>query len=75
MYVLNRFQIVEMAKKYKRTPEQILLRYQMDMGHIALSQLQSKTEMKNNLEVFKFEISKSDLTVMDKLDRRTKTYV
>lgn len=67
--------IVDLAKKYSRTPEQILLRYQIDMGHIALSQLQSKMQMKNNLEIFKFELSKSDLTAMERLDRRTKTYV
>jgi len=67
--------IVDLAKKYNKTPEQILLRYQLDMGHIVLAQLQSKTELKNYLDVFKFEISKSDHTAMEKLDRRTKTYV
>lgn len=45
------------------------------MGHIALSQLQTKLQMKNNLEIFKFELSKGDLLAMEKLDRRTKIYV
>lgn len=75
MSKLNQFQIVDLAKKYKKTPEQILLRYQLDMGHIALSLLQSKTELKSNLEIFKFELSKSDLTYLEKLDRRTKTFI
>jgi aldehyde reductase len=67
--------ILELAKKYKRTPMQILLHYQLDMGHIVISPLQSKTELKNNLEIFKFEMSKNDLITMEKLDRRTKVYV
>lgn len=67
--------IVDLAKKYSKTVEQILLRYQIDMGHIALFELQSRLQMKNNLEIFKFELSKSDLMAMEKLDRRTKTYV
>lgn len=67
--------IVDLAKKYSKTPEQILLRYQIDMGHIALSQLQTKMQMKNNLEILKFELSKGDLMAMEKLDRRTKIYV
>ncbi|XP_037049259.1 aldo-keto reductase family 1 member B1-like [Bradysia coprophila] len=66
--------ILDLAKKYSKTAEQILLRYQIDMGHIALSQLQTKMQMKNNLEIFKFELSKGDLLAMEKLDRRTKIY-
>ncbi|KAJ6625699.1 1,5-anhydro-D-fructose reductase [Pseudolycoriella hygida] len=67
--------IVELATKYKKTPEEILLRYQIDMGHIALAQLQSKSRMKNYLEIFKFTLTKSDLSALEKLDRRTKAYV
>lgn len=71
----NLLQIVDLAKKYSKTPEQILLRYQVDMGHIGLSQLQTKMQMKNNLEILKFELSKTDLMALEKLDRRTKIYV
>lgn len=66
--------IAELAKKYSKTPEQILIRYQIDLGHIALSQLQSKAQMKTNLDIFKFELTKGDLLTLDKLDRRTKIY-
>jgi len=67
--------IMSLAKKYNKTPELILLRYQIDMGHIELSPLQSKPELKKYLEIFNFELSKSDLAAMEKLDRRTKTFV
>lgn len=61
-----------MAKKYKKTPEQILLRYQIDKGHIAVPAIQDKSDLTSNLEVFKFELNKSDVEAMDKLDRHKK---
>jgi aldehyde reductase len=67
--------IVDMARKYSKTAEQILLRYQIDLGHIALSPLDTKMRMKTNLDIFKFELSKADLIAMEKLDRRTKIYI
>lgn len=68
------FQIVEMAKKYKRTTRQILLRYQIDKGHIAVPEVQNKSDLMSNLDVFKFELNKSDISAMDKLDRN-KQYI
>jgi len=66
--------IVEMAKKYKRTTEQILLRYQIDKGHIAVPEVQNKADLMSHLDVFKFEMNKADISAMDKLDRN-KQYI
>jgi len=66
--------IVEMAKKYKRTPEQILLRYQIEKGHIAIPEVQNKSDLMRHLDVFKFEMNKGDISAMDKLDRN-KQYI
>lgn len=63
-----------MAKKYKRTAKQILLRYQIDKGHIAVPEVQNRSDLLSNMEVFKFEINKSDIAAMDKLDRN-KQYI
>jgi aldehyde reductase len=64
--------IMDMAKKYKRTPEQILLRYQIDKGHVAIADAQNKNDLKTNLEVFKFDLNKSDISAIDKLNRQKK---
>lgn len=61
-----------MAKKYKRTARQILLRYQIEKGHVAVPEVHNKSDLMSNLDVFKFEISKSDIAAMDKLDRKKK---
>lgn len=71
---LSRSQIVEMAKKYKRTPQQILLRYQIDKGHIAVPEVQNRADLLSHLDAFKFEMNKSDISAMDKLDRN-KQYI
>ncbi|XP_037044813.1 aldo-keto reductase family 1 member B1-like [Bradysia coprophila] len=66
--------IVELAKKYKRTPELILLRYQIEKGHIAVAEVQNKSDLMSHLDAFKFEINNSDISEMDKLDRH-KLYI
>lgn len=63
-----------MAKKYRKSPEQILLRYQIEKGHVAVPEIRNKASLISNLEVFKFEINKSDVSAMDKLDR-VKQYI
>jgi len=66
--------ILSMAKKYMRTPEQILLRYQIEKGHLAVPEVQNKACLLSNLNAFKFEMNKSDVSAMDKLDRN-KQYI
>jgi len=66
--------IQEMAKKYKRTPEQILLRYQIEKGHVTVPEVHNKSDLTDNLNVFKFEMNKSDVSAMDKLNRN-KQYI
>lgn len=63
-----------MAKKYKRTPAQILIRYQIDKGHLAVPQVRGKSELLSNLDVFKFEINESDIAALTKLDEK-KEYI
>lgn len=65
---------MDMAKKYKRTPEQILIRYQIDKGHLAVPQVRGKSELMSNLDVFKFEINESDIAALGKLDGK-KQYI
>lgn len=63
-----------MAKKYKKTVKQILLRYQIEKGHVAISEVLNKTDLQSNLDIFNFEINKGDISAMDKLDRN-KQYI
>ncbi|XP_037939296.1 aldo-keto reductase family 1 member B1-like [Teleopsis dalmanni] len=60
--------IVEMAKKYKCNPAQILLRYQIDRGNVVIPRSITKSHMKDNLDVGDFKLTKEDLLEIDQLD-------
>lgn len=63
------FQIETIAQTYRKTPEQILLRYQIQRGHIAIPISISKIKLKENMDIFKFELKKHDMDALGKLDR------
>ncbi|XP_037933543.1 1,5-anhydro-D-fructose reductase-like [Teleopsis dalmanni] len=60
--------ILEMAKKHKRNPGQILLRYQMDCGNAVIPRSVTKSHMKDNLDIHNFKLTKEDLLEIDQLD-------
>ncbi|XP_012999942.2 aldo-keto reductase family 1 member C23-like protein [Cavia porcellus] len=58
-----------MAKKYKRTPALIALRYQLQRGVVALAQSFKEKEIKENSQVFEFQLTSEDMKVIDGLNR------
>ncbi|KAG4076943.1 hypothetical protein HA402_015930 [Bradysia odoriphaga] len=67
-------QIESIAQMYRKTPEQILLRYQIQRGHIAIPISISKIKLKENMEIFKFELDNQDMAALGKLERANKNY-
>jgi diketogulonate reductase-like aldo/keto reductase len=59
--VLNHPLILELASKYKVTSAQICIRYSIQRGVVPIPKASSVERMKNNLDVFTFEIDKSDM--------------
>lgn len=55
----------EVALKYKKTPAQILLRYQLDRGVITIPKSVTKSRIKQNLEIFDFSLSREDIKYLD----------
>ncbi|KAG4076806.1 hypothetical protein HA402_009152 [Bradysia odoriphaga] len=62
-------QIESIAQTYRKTPEQILLRYQIQRGHIAIPISISKMKLRENMDIFKFELKSPDMLALGKLDR------
>ena len=53
--------IVELAGKYRVSPAQICLRYALQRGVLPLPKSSSPERMRQNQELFSFEISKEDM--------------
>ncbi|XP_008561556.1 PREDICTED: aldo-keto reductase family 1 member C4-like isoform X3 [Galeopterus variegatus] len=58
-----------MAEKYKRTPALIALRYQLQRGVVVLAKSFNEKHIRENLQVFEFQLSSEDMKVLDGLNR------
>ncbi|KAK7874350.1 hypothetical protein R5R35_007820 [Gryllus longicercus] len=58
----------ELAQKYKKTPAQILLRYEVQRGLITIPKSVTKSRIQQNIEIFDFELSADDVKYIDTFD-------
>lgn len=61
--------IVGLAQKYKKTPAQIVLRWQNQHGLIVMPKSQHYERLLKNIEIFHFELSNDDMRKIDFLNR------
>ncbi|KAK7821051.1 hypothetical protein U0070_020413, partial [Myodes glareolus] len=67
--LLNDPVLCDMAKKHKRSPAQIALRYHLQRGIVVLAQSYKENEIKENLQVFEFELPSEDMKILDGLNK------
>lgn len=60
--------IVAIAERLGVTPSQVILRWHLDAGRIALPKSVHPERMRLNLDVLSFELSPEDLAILDNLD-------
>ena len=58
--------IIDMANKHGKTPAQILIRFCLDEGTVPLPKSVHNERIKENFEVFDFELSKDDIQLLEK---------
>ncbi|XP_070458070.1 aldo-keto reductase family 1 member C23-like [Equus przewalskii] len=58
-----------MAKMYERTPALIALRYQLQRGVVVLAKSYNEKRIKENIQVFEFQLTSEDMKVLDGLNR------
>jgi 2,5-diketo-D-gluconate reductase A len=60
--------LAELAEKHGRTPSQIVLRWHVQNGLVAIPKSRNPQRMAENLAVFDFELDADDLAALDTLD-------
>ena len=60
--------IVELSKKYDCTPAQLMLRWNLQKGHVVLPKSVKKERIVENAGVGGFEVSEEDIRVLEGLD-------
>jgi len=60
--------LLELAKKYNKSPAQVLLRYQLDRGIITIPKSVTKSRIQQNFEVFDFHLSPQDIDYLNTFD-------
>ncbi len=60
--------IVDLAKKYNKTPAQIILRWHFENGIIAIPKSSTTSRILENINIFDFNLTNEDLAVITTLD-------
>jgi len=61
--------VTALADKHDRTPAQVVIRWHLQMGTVAIPKSVTPSRIEENFDVFGFELDKGDMTVMAGLDR------
>lgn len=61
------------AAEHRRTPAQVILRWHVQLGHVAIPKASSEARIRENLDVFNFELSERDMTALAGLERGHRT--
>jgi diketogulonate reductase-like aldo/keto reductase len=66
--------LLTMAAKYDKSAAQVILRWLVQRGIIALAKTTSKARMIENISVFNFELSPEDMAAITTLDTKTSSF-
>lgn len=62
--------LTRMAGKYRKSPAQILIRWNLQRGTVPIPKANQRRHLEENIAVFDFEIEDGDITALDKLNER-----
>ncbi|XP_048442325.1 NADP-dependent D-sorbitol-6-phosphate dehydrogenase-like [Pyrus x bretschneideri] len=65
--------IKNLAEKYKRTVAQVVLRWGIQRNTVVIPKTSKLERMKENIQVFDFELTKEDMDLIGKVDRKHRT--
>jgi diketogulonate reductase-like aldo/keto reductase len=65
--------IGELAAKYGKSPAQVILRWHIQEGNIVIPKSTTPARIKENFEIFDFELSEDDMKLFERLDSGQRT--
>lgn len=65
--------LVSLAEKYNKTTCQVLVRYSLQKGWVPLPKSDNPEHVRENADVFDFEITNDDMAVLNRFDLLRKT--
>ena len=66
--------ISEIAAKHNKTVAQVILRWELQRGIVVIPKSVHKERMKENFDVFGFELSEEDMKTMASLDKKESSF-
>lgn len=66
--LLDDVKLKAIADKYKKTPAQVVLRYQVQRGNVPIPKSVTKSRIAQNLDIFDFELTPDDIALIDSFD-------
>ncbi len=60
--------IIEIGQKYSKTPAQVILRWNIQCGVVAIPKSTRQERLRENAAIFDFELTEQDMTAIDSLD-------
>lgn len=67
--ILQHELLQQLSQKYQRAPTQICLRFALQLGVVPLPKATNMNHMRDNLQIFDFELESSDMELLLSLDR------
>ncbi len=72
--LLNSDVVLNLSKKYNKSSAQIVLKWHIQMGFIVIPGSKNVDHIKDNLNIFDFELSFDDMKEMEKLNKHIRRY-
>ncbi|MCL2373305.1 MAG: aldo/keto reductase [Defluviitaleaceae bacterium] len=65
--------IIDIGKKYNKTPSQIILRWDIDQGIMTIPKSSNPARMKSNLQIFDVTLTSEEIYAIDSLNKNLRT--
>jgi 2,5-diketo-D-gluconate reductase A len=67
--VLDEPAVVEIAERHGRAPAQVVIRWHLQLGNVAIPKSVTPERIRQNLDVFDFQLSDAEIEAIDALDQ------